>query len=315
MGKGSLLVTVESMELNHVESNRRDKVVGDFHRMMTEAERNHDKFYAIEELYTHEFSYGDFYSGFLYRPWAEFRTNNVLSSISQMTYQLLIAFRSRVSFISIDNETSFFNLSCPPYAHTGYYSHSYNDYVGNVNGWEKWHREWYKTHPEYIDWNDAKNKLFPRQDLVIKILKRELLKKFKSENLTSEQAEIKLACIDDKDIANEFHDKVMKHKGGDLEGYAFNIGNEICDSNYYTYLDDLSSMENRQVGSLRKIYSIVNKNGKQQFISIDFLHGMFEFHNENGDHLGEYRFDGSLNSGAEKDHRLKCLGQWRKKAR
>ena len=36
-----------------------------------------------------------------------------------------------------------------------------------------------------------------------------------------------------------------------------------------------------------------------QFISIDFGHGMFEFHDENGEHQGEFRFDGSQNYGIE----------------
>ena len=70
--KGSLLVTAEGMELVHVADDSRDQAVGDFHRMKTEAERHHDRFYALMDLFSHQFSYGDFYTGLLYRPWQDF---------------------------------------------------------------------------------------------------------------------------------------------------------------------------------------------------------------------------------------------------
>ena len=62
--KGSLLVTAEAMELAGIPADCRDQAVSDFHRMKTEAERCHDHFYAMAELYGHQFSYGDFYSGY-----------------------------------------------------------------------------------------------------------------------------------------------------------------------------------------------------------------------------------------------------------
>ena len=95
-------------------------------------------------------------------------------------------------------------------------------------------------------------------------------------------------------------------------GYASKIGGEICRCNYYTYEAELSDMERQFAKSIREIYSIVNKGGLEQFISIDFGHGMFEFHDKNGEHQGEFRFNGTLNSGVEADHRLKSLEQWRK---
>ena len=58
--KGSLLVTAEGMELAHVADVSRDQAVGDFHRMKTEAERQHDRFYALIDLFSHQFSYGEF---------------------------------------------------------------------------------------------------------------------------------------------------------------------------------------------------------------------------------------------------------------
>ena len=59
--------------------------------------------------------------------------------------------------------------------------------------------------------------------------------------------------------------------------------------------------------SLRKIYSILNRNGKKQYISLDLRHGMMEFHDEKGTHLGEFRFTGVKNAEAESSHDLQAL--------
>lgn len=106
--KGSLLVTAEGMELAHVADVSRDQAVGDFHRMKTEAERQHDRFYALIDLYSHQFSYGDFYTGLLFRPWPDFHADHILSSISQKTFQLLQSFSQCIMLPSIENEAVFF---------------------------------------------------------------------------------------------------------------------------------------------------------------------------------------------------------------
>lgn len=313
--KGSLLVTAERMELSYVPDVNRDKAVGDFHRMKTEAERRHDRFYALPEIFSHQFSYGDFYSGLLYRAWPEFHADQVLASISQKTHQLIQSFSQCIKLPTIGSEADFQQKE-QPHAYAGYCNpKGCGDFVGDIPTWEVWHRNWYTAHPQEIDWSTATNDWFPRQDLILDILKRELQVKFEQEGLMSEEAKRKVNVISDGNVIHEFHEKVMKHKGDALEGYASQIGGEICRCNYYTYEAELSDMERQYAKSMREIYSVVNKDGKEQFISIDFGHGMFEFHDENGDHIGEYRFDGSLNSGAEVDHGLKSLAQWRKKMR
>lgn len=311
--KGSLLVTAEGMELSYVPDVNRDKAVGDFHRMKTEAERRHDQFYALPDLFSHQFSYGGFYTGLLYRAWPEFHADQVLASISQNTHQMIQSFSQCIKLPVIAKEADFQQKE-QPHAHTGYCNpQGYGDFVGNIPAWEVWHRKWYTAHPQEIDWSTAMNDWFPRQDLTLHILKRELLAKLGEDGLMREESKQVVAAIAVGNIAHEFHDKVMKHKGDALEGYASQIGGEICRCNYYTYEAELSDMERKYAKSLREIYSIINKNGKEQFISIDFGHGMFEFLDENGAHKGEFRFDGTQNSGAEVDHGLKCLTQWRKK--
>lgn len=312
--KGSLLVTAEAMELASIPAESRDQAVDDFHRMKTEAERRHDQFYALQELFSHQFSYGDFYNGLIYRAWPDFHADKVLASISQRTYQLIHAFSQCVMMFMPLNSEADFQQKEQPHAHTGYCNpQGLAGYVGNMPAWEEWHREWYRTHPQEIDWSHATNDWLPRQDLVLGILRRELKVKFVEEGMEPEEAELAVATIGDESVAHEFHDRVMKHKGGVMGGYALEIGGEICRCNYYNYESELSDMERQYAKSMRQIYSIVNKNGKEQFISIDFGHGMFEFHDENGEHQGEFRFNGTLNSGIEADHGLKSLAQWRKK--
>lgn len=313
MVKGSLLVKVENMELSNIPADSRDQAVCDFHRMKTDAERKHDCFYALSELFSHQFSYGDFYKGLLYRSWPEFHANQILGSISQKTYQLIQSFSQCIQLLTLDSENDFKQKEFPQ-AYTGYCNpKEYVEFVGNMPTWEEWHRKWYTTHPQEIDWKGMANDWLPRLDLILDILKRELQTMFVEKGFTHKEAKQKVNAIADDNIVHEFHDQVMKHKGDTLEGYASQIGGEICRSNYYTFEKELSSLEQQKAGSLREIYSIVNKNGQEQFISIDFAHGMFEFLDVNGHHVGEFRFDGSLNSPAEVDHGLKCLEHWRKR--
>ena len=311
-GYGNLLVTAEGMEIAHVVHAQRDRVVCDFFSMKAEAERYGDHFYALNALFSQQFSYGDFYTGFLYRPWDDFHADKVLSGISQNTHQLIQSFSQNIMMKPLDREEEFVKTD-EPRAHTGYFNaQGYCDFVGCQPEWEEWHRCWYAAHPSDIDWGRVDNEWLPRQDLILRVLKRELLRKFAEDGLKPEDAKLKLAGIADKDVANLFHEQVMRHKGSQLEAYASKVGGEICRCNYYTYEAELSDLERQYAKSLREIYSIVNRSGKRQFISIDFGHGMFEFHNENGEHQGEFRFDGSYNSPAEIDHGIKCMEQWHK---
>lgn len=309
---GSLLLTVEGMELAHVEERNRDTVVADFHRMKMRAERQHDRFYALKDLFSHRFSYGDFYSDFLFRPWQEFHSDKILSCISQNTHQLIQSFSQCIMLEPLGCEAELRGKE-EPHAHTGYCNpQGYEDFVGNKKDWEEWHRRWYCCNPQMIDWSKTENDWLPRQDLIIEILKRELLTRFIEDGNNHEDAKRKLAQISDDSIVHEFHKQVMAHKGSNLEGYALQVGDEICLCNYYKYEAVLSDMERQYAKSLRAIYSVVNRYGRTQFISIDFGHGMFEFHDENGNHLGEFRFDGTRNSAAEANHSLKSIYQWRK---
>jgi hypothetical protein len=100
----------------------------------------------------------------------------------------------------------------------------------------------------------------------------------------------------------------MRQQGPNLAAYTIEIGGKIAKSNYYEYDAQLSANETRAAGnSLRTIYKIIGNGGQLKYISLDHLHGMFEFHNFKGEHLGEFKFDGSFNSKAEPDHNFRTI--------
>ncbi len=309
--KGSLLVTADRLEIINIPEEKREKAIIDFYDMKQEAERKKDCFFALASVYTHSYSYGSFYPNFVNLSWPEFHECEGTKGVKQRTFQLMQGFCQCPNMRTLENDLDFLKEK-EPRTNTGYYNLGQTDgFVGNIEEWEIWHRKWNTEHPEDIDWSQSLNSWFSRPDLIIKILKRELLKKF-SENDTQEKARERVSQIKEADVTNAFHECVMKHKGDELEAYASEIGKEICQCNYYKYENQLSTMESQCAKSKREIYSISNKDCRTQFVSIDFKHGMFEFHNEGGAHLGEFRFDGSFNSTNESSHDLKCINQWQK---
>lgn len=309
VSRASLLMTVEGLEIAHIPLEKRADAIIDFYEMKQTAERNNDCFYALSSVYEHSFSYGQFYPNFCNMSWREFHACQNMKGVSQLAFELMQAFCQNPDVETLDTEADF-KTKIEPHAFTGY-DHIQNtcEFVGNIETWEKWHIKWNVVHPQDIVWESDQNQLFPKPNLIIDILKRELLKQFEKEE-TLIKAQERLLQIKDSYVSDAFHEDVMKHKGHELEGYALQIGREICIRNYYKYEARLSDMERQYAKSMRKIFSIVNKNGKMQFISIDFKHGMFEFHNEDGIHQGEYRFDGSFNSSQELSHNLRSIEQW-----
>ena len=303
--KGSLLVTTDGLETACIAEVDRDRKVRDFYDMKSEAERHHDQFYALEAVFSHPFSYGSFYPGFVNMSWSEFKACETLKGISETTFEMMQSFCQQPVINSLSDEGAFL-LKEKPQSHTGYSNPSLQaDFVNSLADWEEWHRNWYAGHQELIDWEEGRSNWLPRIDLVHSILRREL-----RQALGQAAADL----IRNSDVVNAFYEKVMKHVGPGIEAYASKIGGEVCRCNYYVAERELSRMEQQASGySLREIYSIINRDGQQQFISIDFKHGMFEFHDQSGIHLGEFRFDGSFNSQAEADHSLRCIQEWHKR--
>jgi len=301
---GHILLTHDGLEIANIDTSKRDKVMDEFYRMETEASRDGDAFYILRDTITQPFSYGSFYPGPSTMAWAEFHKK--FQDISLNTFRLLIAPKKDRKPQTIDTLQEFeakdhrtlggFDIQNKP-----------EGYIYDKSTRNQWHVAWFSQHQDKIPWI-AGNSLFPQPNMITDILEREL-------NRHKDELETRRIPLPEKakDIVSVFHKEVMGHKGLQKKAYATEIGTEICLSNYYTEEKELSRMESNAAGTDRIIFRMVLPNGKDQFLSIDFAHGMFELMDWTGYHKGEYRFDGSLNADAEpEDHSLKCLQQWRK---
>lgn len=287
---GYIKIISEGMDTDKIEEKERDNAVLDFFIMKNTAESAKDSFFVSSSFYSHVFSYGNFYLDFVYQTWDAIQKTPSLKGIKQTTMQYVL---NSLQCFPKEIENAVFHQLDEPRTIAGFKQPQVlPEYIYNKKRWQIWRNNWFVNHQDKIDWSEATNDLFPLPKIIESILKRELTK----HKLTH-----------DTDFVTQFHDKVMKHKGRDLVAYAEEIGAEICKSNYYVYESDLSKNEQKVSRSLRKIFSIKNKEKKKQYISIDFAHGMFEFFDEHGQHKGEFRFDGSFNSESEDDHSLKTL--------
>lgn len=288
---GNIKMVPEGMDTYNIDEKERDNAVRCFFIMKNTAEKEKDTFYAHKSFYDHTFSYGNFFSDFIYQSWENIQKIPSLKGIEESTIEYILS--SSQNFPKEISDTDFCLLEDPK-ATAGFKqpTRPSSEFIFDKDSWQKWNREWFTNNQENIDWSHATNMLFPKPAIIEEIIREELLKH----------------KIDPKeDIIHQFHDKVMKHKGKELIAYATLIGTQICKSNFYVYEEELSKKEQKACSSLRKIFSIVNSKKKKQYISIDFAHGMFEFLDEHGNHQGEYRFDGSFNSHPEKDHSFRTL--------
>lgn len=295
---GHILVIPEGLETQAIPQSERDQTVRDFLDMKSVAERDGDQVYADNDIYSHDYSYGNIFTDLIYISWPALLQKETLKGISQNTHQLITRISQHPGFLPCSDPKNFlsshnhatqagFKIPMPPHP-----------YIYDDSTRLQWHEKWYSEHPEKIIWPGQGN-IFPCPDKIIQILKRELSK----HNIAIPQT--------DDDIVSSFHEEVMKHKGPDIHAYAGEIGAEICFCNYYKEEIVLSRLEERRNGSFRKIFSILSKQGKRQFLSIDFKHGMFEFLDHTGTHIGEYKYDGSHHKDAQpEDHSLLCMKEW-----
>ncbi|MGP1459981.1 MAG: hypothetical protein ACTTKF_00170 [Bacteroides sp.] len=284
-----------------------------------------DSCFITEAACQYHYSYGEYFPKFLHLSWDEFRKIESLRGITQQVYEYITtSFQYRFTSCLKDEEE--FEQQALPRSKGGFeHSDSPSDFLCNLPRWEKWHCDHLTAHPDEIRW-DKNSPFIPNVEAVYKILKEEVLKYIKQEYKVknSEQEiekiwrELYVKKVDSqggripmkgKAIVLFFHRIVMASKSkAEMTAYCKEIGRKVCEANYYHDEPELTSCEQQTSGSQREIYSIV-KNGVKQYISFDFHKGMFEFHDEKGNHLGEFMFDGTENKVAEKDHNLRCLGK------
>jgi hypothetical protein len=296
---GNLFLINDSFELKELTPERRDFIFRNFCYAIDKAKAHKDNLHANNDFFTHSYSFGDIYKLFL-SSWEDINSNSNLRGISNTTLQLfpnlIYAIPGLVkSFISMKEFNERFSTN-----HFGYSGFEFNcdflPYVKCNESWHLWKIQWYREHPETIDWN-KKDTFLANKEYSNEILKKEIEKHGKGDLLKG------------NNLTTIFYDEVMKHKGPELEAYTNEIGRRIAEANYYTFEPFLSSSEQKRKRSFRKIFSLIAGNGSKQYISLDFEKGMFEYHNYRGEHLGEYRFDGIKSKDSESSHNLATLSE------
>ncbi len=287
MSKGNIFIDGQGIDVSKIDVGQRNQVLSDFFEMSCCAETNGDDFFRVDEQ-----EWDDFYNTLFTKPYWEGVSANLVNGLQN-------DFRKPNLLDSIAD----FNQKSDPKTNGGlkYQGHPATNYIFDIETWKKWHYDWLYWHPECIKWGT--NILWPRLDLVINELKIEL----KKNNIT--------IPTKDSDVANVVHNEIMRPCDNNLiRSQAEEIVERLCKINYYHRENELAKLERTKGNAKAKTIFSIKKGGKYQFISIDKQHGMLELCNDNGDHLGEYRFDGTPNgqNTIEADHGLRCVNEWKR---
>ena len=320
---GNLLFITEGMEVAKVPLDKRDESVRNLAILISTAYAERDCCSLEQDIATHQFFFGKFYTDFIYADWGRFCQNEAFKNISQKTYQLLINSCTQCPLLGNQTTIETFEKLGEPSSKAGLSIPSLKvtePYVSTQMEWKGYKINYYQHNQSEIDWKLSDDDFLPFRTFSDNILLNEIGKYHKEADLETEYKKLTASCskvvgsnktsnlIYSNAIANTFHDKIMKKKDERaLIAYTKEIGQKICFANAYIYDEELSRREHFASDGTRIIYKIKNKNKEWQYISLDTRHGMFEYHNKLGDHLGEYRFNGTLNSAAEPDHGLKTL--------
>ena len=323
---GNILITQEGVETNTIKEDCRNYSLYNFYTMLNDALTKGDSCFMTQEAYQHKYSYGEFFPAFVNLTWEEFQKQESLKGIDFNTYNYITNNFKLHYPKQIESEKEFEQKSNPIGKGGFEHTDSPDDFLCNLLRWENWHINHLTNHPEDIKWDDN-SPFIPNKNGVYKILNDEILTyiREKYEDRINKGQEVKDICKElfadkeyhiNEDNSNRikenakalfFHSVVMASKAKELRiAYCKEIGKRVCQVNYYQYNAKLSTKEKLACGSSRQIYSIV-KDGREQYISLDFHKGMFEFHDEQGTHLGEYFFDGTMNKNAEESHNLRKL--------
>lgn len=309
--------TIDGMNLEKVNPSERDAEMNSLFDLLDEFHDHGLSPQCENGMESHEYAFG-YLKEFIYDKYNHVRQWNISNKTFQRMQPTLMA--NPGIFREIDEEgwqkKSGFKNDC------GFQSIDKGEhYSGDVDTWHNNRETYYRKNQCEIDWNN-RDAFLPNRNRSDEIL-RMRIDRFVEEMVKDEARRNKWAKDDynklfsnrckeikdkwDKNVGVTFHKEVMNDKNGSLKALADEVGTQICEINFYTYEDQLTKNEKKATKSQRKIFSLINKNGEKQYISIDFAHGMFEFHDKNGIHLGEYRFNGMHNSGAEPSHNFKTL--------
>ena len=301
---------IEGMELANVPEKNRDNAIAELCSLVETFHMKKVSPFLQEEIRQKQYSYGNFYNDLLYASWDSFHQHASLKGISQKNYQLLMNINMEHPALGREiTEEEWKNQSSPKTSY-GLVEDllTQNEYVTRKEEWQRLRAGYYASHPGTYCWQEKDHDFLPNLEYSNTILEREI-KKFK---LLDKYNEL-LDKNQKNALAIVFHEQVMGKQGTQIPAYTYKIGQQICEANFYQYEEKLTKAERQKhpekggTQSQRAIYSTVNRNGRKQYISLDFRHGMMEFHDHKGTHLGEYRFTGLKNADAETSHDLTSL--------
>ncbi|OGU80685.1 MAG: hypothetical protein A2W11_01230 [Ignavibacteria bacterium RBG_16_35_7] len=291
----------DSFELEDVPEPQRDSVLKLFFNAINCIKNYPDILYATQELHTRNFSFGNIYE-LLYGSWSKIKSIPTLRGISSTTlnYYHHIMFATPNLFNEIASKEVFdeqFASEHHGYSGIDYLTHP-SPYVKCEISWNEWKCSWLQNHQHEVSWVNVNDEFLPNKKFSDEIIWKEVEVHSKHLDLNKYSG----------NRTSAFYEEIMKKKGPATAAYSRQVGSRIAKTNYYKLEKELSNKERKISGnSLRTIFSLIGSNGKIKYISIDHKHGMFEYHNHKGDHLGEFRFDGTPNSGVDPSHSLKTL--------
>ena len=294
MTEGLLRFFKRSLDVGLVDAQYRDRQLSGLVDIMLRASEENQVVLG-DGMASCQYSFGAL-EKLLYSDWNDFENNPALKGIGFNTYLRLIdCFTINPCPNEINNQAYKAYLNRKGYIGLAKFGIPaiLLPYTYDYQSYNNWQADWYRMNPSEIIWS-ADSPFLPNLEYVETVLEEELVSAGKYEYTVGDAQDSRV-----HKLAIAFHDKVMRMKGGQINPYTLEIGGKICLGNAYTFEKQLSKNESKACGGdPRSIYSI-EKEGVKQYISLDFAHGMFEFHNVKGTHLGEFHFDGSPNKPAD----------------
>lgn len=295
---GNIRLIPMGFETVDIVENERNGVLLEFLGMKEAAKE--DNLYADVSLFTYPFSYGNFYDDFVYASWDKFRTKSSLKGFAQNTIQYLQSIWFQQPVIqTISNEVEW-ESKHEPRINAGLRKPILiPNYIYDSNTHSQWIHDWLTANPNMINWESAVNDVFPYPQKIHSFMQKLVEEQCNPSLWHKEQYAVLRPDgtwhLRDTEIVNAFHGEYLRHlDAAERKAVSERIGTHICELNHYQFEEEGSRIES-QHNSGRKIFSI-KKNGHKQYLSVDFVHGMFEFIDEYNVHQGEKRFDGSYNS-------------------
>lgn len=290
-----------SLDIGRLAPAKKDSCILDFLGMIDCFRKNHVSICKEKGFDSHEYPYGTAHILF-YLPWSETHTNKELDGISQNVYQMMSSSLTQYPGIGREIEDSDWDKKDEYKADFGLavFNPVPNRYFTTSRDWHDGRANYYRSHQQEFEWPEISDLFLPNKSYSDSLLQSEIDRHRELAGYAQYIAE-----LDGEPLHIRFHKGIMAHKGAGIAAYVEAIGTRICEANFYRHEAELSKAERALSHSPRKIFSMVNREGKRQFISLDFAHGMFEYIDPHGDHIGEYRLTGEFNSAAETDHGFK----------